>query len=421
MLSFTKAAVIVATVALSGMGASRANDTAATSRRAPGRTAGVITPVIIHPAMPTPLATPSQGGMQRGIIHDPSLDMDAFTVPYPAKWHFQGTMVPGTGCSEIPMPVYRVFSPDGLTEIERLPRFDWRWNNIPNAPKTPDGCLPFKTELSATDLLKYLSAMLKVEYVSEQPVAPAKIEKYNQALAATAQQQGGPGMKRFPDTGELASALVRYKNGSFVMNGLLYAQVRCMHTQMGPQNKLWDMHTCWANVKYTRTPEAQFKAVTSQVTDAVNEVINPQWLQAYMQRQQQQGQQMLTDQMRRNNATMQNQYKQFQLGQAARQRMNDDFNATIQRGTQMSMNQATQIANSDHTISSDYVDYSLDQQTVRDPVTGQTSKVSSTSSYTWLDGSGKVAYQTNDANADPNGTLKGTWTRQQKVHGDGSD
>ena len=130
---------------------------------------------------------------------------------------------------------------------------------------------------------------------------------------------------------------------------------------------------------------------------------------------------MLTDQMRRNNATMQNQYKQFQLGQAARQRMNDDFNATIQRGTQMSMNQATQIANSDHTISSDYVDYSLDQQTVRDPNTGQLSKVSSTSSFTWLDASGKTSFQTNDPNANPNGTLQGTWTRQQKVHGDGSN
>jgi hypothetical protein len=31
-----------------------------------------------------------------------------------------------------------------------------------------------------------------------------------------------------------------------------------------------------------------------------------------------------------------------------------------------------------------------------------------------------VSYQTNDPNADPNGSLPGTWTRQQVVHGDGS-
>jgi hypothetical protein len=415
MLTLTKAALTTAAVALTTLVAAGTADTAVADRVAAGSRGGTS-------AVAPSAADLSQGSLQKGVIHDPSLDLDAFTVPYPAKWHFQGTFVNGTGCSQIPMPVYRVFSPDGLTEIERLPRLDWRWSNIPNAPKTPDGCLPFKEELTATDLLKYLSAMLKVEYVGPQPVAPDKVARYSQALAATAAQQtGGNGLHRFPDTGELASALVRYKNGSFTMEGLLYAQVRCLHTQMGPANKLWDIHTCWANVKYTHAPEAQFKAVTNQVTDVVNEVVNPQWMGAYMQRQQREGQAALDAQMRRNNAQLAGQYQQFQQGQAARQRMNDEFISTMQRGTQMSMNQAAQVANSNHTISSDYVDYSLDQQTVRDPNTGQLSKVSSTSSYTWLDASGKTAYQTNDANANPNGTLQGTWTRQQVVHGDGSN
>ena len=84
------------------------------------------------------------------------------------------------------------------------------------------------------------------------------------------------------------------------------------------------------------------------------------------------------------------------------------------------MNRAAQIANSNHTIASDWVDYSLDQQTVRDPHTGQVTKVSSSNSYTWIDSSGKVSYQTNDVNANPNGTLQGNWTRQQQVHGDGT-
>jgi hypothetical protein len=125
--------------------------------------------------------------------------------------------------------------------------------------------------------------------------------------------------------------------------------------------------------------------------------------------------------MQTNNARMAAQQEQFQRGQAMRQRQSDEFNATLERGTQMSMNQAAQVANSNHTIASDWTDYSLDQQTVRDPNTGQVSKVSSTYSYTWLDQSGKVAYQTTDANANPNGSLQGNWTRQQVVHGDGSN
>jgi hypothetical protein len=92
----------------------------------------------------------------------------------------------------------------------------------------------------------------------------------------------------------------------------------------------------------------------------------------------------------------------------------------MQRGTDMSMNRAAQIANSNHTIASDWVDYSLDQQTVRDPNTGQVSKVSSAYSYTWVDSSGKNSYQTQYSDANPNGILQGNWTRQQQVHGDGT-
>jgi hypothetical protein len=381
------------------------------------RIAGTTSPEWLPPAAPLAVATP--GGMQTATIHDPGMDMDAFTVPYPAKWHFQGTVLQGTSCTNIPMAVYRVFSPDGLSEIERMPRVDWRWGTTPPGGKAPVGCLPFKQVMTAKEVLQYTSAILKVEYVKDLPVAPEKVETYRQALSSA----GGPsgnGMKRFPDEGDLASALVRYKNGSFVMEGRLEGQVRCQHTQMGPANRLWDVHVCWANLKYTHAPEAQFNAV-SAISDDVHETIVQQWLSAYLAEQARQGQAMLTNQMRTNNARMAAQQHQFEQGQAMRQRQNDEFNATIARGTQMSMNQATQIANSSHTITSDWTDYSLDQQTVRDPNTGQVSKVSSTYSYTWLDGSGKVAYQTADPTADPNGALKGNWTRQQVVHGDGSD
>ncbi len=82
------------------------------------------------------------GGMQTATIHDPGMDMDAFTVPYPAKWHFQGVVLQGTGCSTIPLPVYRVFSPDGLSEIERMPRLDWKWGTANGPIKPPPGACP---------------------------------------------------------------------------------------------------------------------------------------------------------------------------------------------------------------------------------------------------------------------------------------
>jgi hypothetical protein len=92
----------------------------------------------------------------------------------------------------------------------------------------------------------------------------------------------------------------------------------------------------------------------------------------------------------------------------------------MQRGTDMSMARTQQSMDARSTATSDWVDYALDQRTVMDPSTGQVSKVSSAYSYTWVDSTGKTSYQTNDPNANPNGVLQGSWTKQQVVHGDGT-
>jgi hypothetical protein len=62
-------------------------------------------------------------------------------------------------------------------------------------------------------------------------------------------------------------------------------------------------------------------------------------------------------------------------------------------GTERSMENSARIANSNHTMASDMVDYTLDRQTVRDVNTGETGKISN--------------------QATPGGSL-------QKVHGDGT-
>jgi len=92
----------------------------------------------------------------------------------------------------------------------------------------------------------------------------------------------------------------------------------------------------------------------------------------------------------------------------------------MQRGTNMSMARTQENMNARSTATSDWVDYALDQKTVMDPNTGQVNKVSSSYSYTWVDSTGKAGYQTNDPNANPNGVLQGIWTKQQVVHGNGT-
>ena len=376
------------------------------------------------------LATPqdahAQGAMQKGVIHDPVLNMDAYTVTYPAKWHYQGTLVQGSGCAPVPFQVFKASSPDGLTVLERMPRFDWAWGNGP-ASQTQDGCLPLKQAMSAQDFLKYLSAILKVEYVSDEPVDPAVVAAYKKSFdesnAEWAKKYVAAGMTPPTNTGELASANVRYKNGTFVILGRLETTVTCLNNHMKDyRGQPIETHVCNAGVRYTHAPEAQFKAAVAQA-NGIGAAAVQEWVTAYMANKDRQTQQNIAAIQRQgaqNIANSKASNQQFQDAQATRQRQHEDFMSTMQRGTDMSMHQAAQVANTNHTIASDWTDYSLDRQTVRDPTSGQVSKVSSGSNYTWLNSSGQTSYQTNDPNADPNGTLQGTWTRQQVVHGDGT-
>jgi hypothetical protein len=67
----------------------------------------------------------SGSGMRSEAITDPVLNITAFDVTVPAKWHFAGRLLQGTSCSPVPYPVFRATSPDGRTVLERLPRMDW--------------------------------------------------------------------------------------------------------------------------------------------------------------------------------------------------------------------------------------------------------------------------------------------------------
>jgi hypothetical protein len=175
-------------------------------------------------------------------------------------------------------------------------------------------------------------------------------------------------------------------------------------------------------VRYVHAPEAQFAAMEKMLENA-GAAQNPQWTRAWMEENNRQTARNLNAINQRGaegQARLKASHEQYMQTQATQQRLHQEFLDTMQRGTTMSMNRTAQAMNARSTATSNVVDYALDQQTVRDPGSGQVSKVSSSYSYTWLDSSGKVSYQTSDPNANPNGALQGNWTRQQVVNGDGT-
>ena len=377
-------------------------------------------------------ATSAAGGAIKQDIVDPSLNnMNAVEVKIPASWHFQGTLMQGGQCVGTPFPVFRVTSPDGLSAFEREPTLGWRFGTGPMAATQSD-CLPVKSAIGAQAFLKYLAPTMNLTYVSD-VAEPAAENAQAQAGLASAEAVYAPKyavehLTPPKETRELARARVSYQNGTFAMLGELRVTVDCIDTTYAGMKSILpgvasrpssDVTVCNASTRFYSAPSAQLTNVLA-VWDStgMGAVMLMPWQQAWVNRNQQQANQAEAQNIANTNAAMAASHAQFEQSMAAQAQMHQQFMATMQRGTDMSMASANASMNVQSTAASDWVNYALDQQTVLDPSTGQVSNVSSAYSYTWSNGT--TSYQTNDVNANPNGVIQGTWTKQQVVHGNGT-
>ncbi len=367
-------------------------------------------------------AAPTPPNTQVEYITDPSMNnMQAIAVTIPEKWHFQGVLLLAGKTPAQPYPVFRATSPDGLSMVERLPKLCWNWGWGPRMRDTNPACVYLEEPMSGQDFLKILANLMNVEYVEEFPLPEEEI---------AAAQRNVPHDEHWmyftvQHSADVAAAVVRSQNGTFTMKGLLSVNIACHQNNYPgrrPQQFMQgippsEVHGCTSDVRYLVAPENQY--------DALRAVWNrpgmaghmlPQWDYAMGMRIQQYGQQQV--QMMQAQGAIQQQH--FDHDQAVQLQMHNQFLATMQHGTDLSMAREQAGMNARSTSASDWVDYSLNRQTVVNPGTGQLTKVSNAYNYTWVDSTGRNSYQTNDPNANPNATMTGNWTKQQVVHGDGS-
>ena len=339
-------------------------------------------------------------------ITDPILNMQAYSLSIPANWIFDGAVVPGTSCNDGPFPVFRMMSPDGLTGVKQLPRLDWTWADNNGKPlKSGEECLPYKREVPAEEVLKYMVGVLEVEYVREEPAADLEQTRRNAAAQIS---------NMFAVSADKARAVMRYHINKIAIEEKLNVFVSCRYFRNIGQ------HGCSASVSRVWAPEKSFSDATFQPI-VKSFVVDKQWTDArtkiYVQKINDMSEasmraikQMGDEAMRRSKA----QFNAFNQAQEMRQRQHEQFLASMQRGTDMSMARATESANARHQAADDWCDYSLDLQKRLDPRTGEITKDSSAYSYTWVNEQGKRV-QTNDVNANPNGNGTGNWTLQENV------
>lgn len=343
-------------------------------------------------------------------ITDPNLNMRAYSLTIPADWVFMGMVVQGSPCAVGAFPIMRVMAPDGLTGLKLVPRLDWTWSDSRNyQPKPNSACLPYRREMPAAEVLKYMIGVLQVQYVRDEPT-PQLADIRRAAAARTTPQ--------FSNTMDMAAARVRYHINKIEIDEVVNVLVSCTANDV---MMIGRQHNCSAYTTRSWAPEGQysdglFKTISKSM------VIDPQWnarwnaimaqrIQA-MAEQSGQAVRAMGDQMAQQRNAQQ---AQWQQAQDVRNRQHEEFMSTLQRGTDMSMQRAAQSANARARAADDWCDYALDLQKRMDPHTGVISKDSNAYNYTWVNQSGQ-RIQTNDVNANPNGNGTGNWTLQQNVH-----
>jgi hypothetical protein len=362
--------------------------------------------------------SPLSSKLTTATITDPSLNnIPSATLTIPAGWTLQGiTMV--SACTFTPWPVYRAYSPDSLMQMRSEPVFGWRWR--PNVKMDNTGCANISSPISAANFLQYYLGTLQggVHVVGTMPVAAA-YQQWAQGYAANANQiqSNTPPAMRFNNTGDTASLRIQTVNGSFVVEERLRAAVECSVSNFTTGGLAGG--TCWARVDVLTAPLGGLDALV-QLVDSNNlphGVNSAQWTQAALQRNQKAGANAMAALTAQEQQESQMIYQQFQQIMQRSQAEHQAFMQQQESQFQSAMNNANATMNAMSTSASDWVDYSLDQQTVMSP-NGSLAKVSSAYSQTWTNGS--QWFQTNDTSSNPNGVLSGNWTQTTQVHGNGT-
>ena len=345
-------------------------------------------------------------------ITDASLKMPAYSLIIPSNWLFDGAVGQGTPCVPGAFPIFRMSSPDGLTGFKALPTIAWAWWDRPTNPQQAaavQGCMDYKQNMAASDVLKYMFSVLQVEFVRFENVPWLANAQKN----AAAQSNAGSTV-----TTDIAIATVHYHINNIQIEEQLKAVVGCLAFHSGTFD---GKHYCTATVSRQWAPSGKWSAATFTPIDhsfKINQEWNQKWNAVMVQKIKDlyaANGKILQAQMDSSNAQLAAQANSFQLAQDMRQKQHEDFDASIKRGTDMSMKQAAATSNANHRAADDWADYSLDKQKRLDPNTGKVTKDSSAYNYTWVNEQGK-RLQTNDPNDNPNGNGTGNWTLQENIH-----
>ena len=337
------------------------------------------------------------GPVATRMVHfpDPNLRMDFARMPVPVDWTFQGGLVQWTSCNHIVTEFYRATSPDGLSGIKELPRFEWAWaDNGSYNPGPRTDCIAHGGPISADDFLHYTVSMLNLEYAQDMT------------------NESGDGGGGWKSTGpnqhfDMARALTRFKINDIEEEEIMYVTIGCFDWPATRGMRGMFNHSCTAAVHLTWAPKGKLEATRRMALSTMRVEYNPAWMQLRATLTEQQTAAMVGQIIANGEAFRQAMDTRFQY--------HEQFMAMMQRGSDMNLNRFNQNMNTKQQMSDDWCDSILSQQKRLDPTTGQIDKTNSAFAYDWVNSGGRHL-GSNDINFNPNGLGNGNWTLTTNIH-----
>jgi hypothetical protein len=229
---------------------------------------------------------------------------------------------------------------------------------------------------------------MNLAYAGDAPMPEGLAKAVNQYQASYAQPAPFYAQHNLPpphNTADGAAALVKYKQNGVAMEGRLTVLLTCAEvTHPGMHSVLAGMAStpatmsgkCTAGVGYVTAPESKFAAVVRLWDEpAMGAKQNKEWGDAWVKRYAEQSNAANQRLIGSVTDAMAHQRQEIAHTMAVQQTVHDQFLRTMEAGTQASMDHAAEVANSNHRMAQDMVDYSLDRQTILDTTTGTYYKV----------------------------------------------
>jgi hypothetical protein len=350
-----------------------------------------------------PTATPS---LTTFTINDPSLGgMKAFSVTVPSAWQFQGSITPSLPCTS-PSPVFRAYSPDGLTEIRLMPFFQWQiWKQTRSDGQVLSalifGCIQMDKTLTAAEFLNQYAQAIEAHVVGPMSVGTTYQQQFDSLLS----QMNANGSKLGNTTqGDIAALRVEVANGTFTIEQRLRARVFCTLWSKPIANVAGN---CIARVDVLRAPKGQLDALADldnrhNLATAKND---DAWGSAAIAHMQEEWKKVDFDPPHQNHAALALAYRQAQ-----------DFGLTGERPHDLKGSlEAVYVPMAQRRVMRlrpDWADFALD--ILPNPADSADGMRLPSKMHTWSSATGQL-YRTANPNTNPNGVLAGTWTEVPTV------